>query len=162
MPDDRPEEQSVLRWSAYEHEYRERERDWYWALGIVAGSIALTSILLHDYLFSLLILLAAGALALHARMEPDLHDFALTEAGLIVNDRTIYRFEDMIAFWVEEAHYLGRPLLLIDTKKIMAPNVIVPLEDIDPQLVRAFLVERIEEREMKEPFAHRLFDFFNL
>src|SRR3989344_4411045 len=40
----------ALRWSAYEHDHIERGSDWYWALGVVAISIAITAIILHDLL----------------------------------------------------------------------------------------------------------------
>src|SRR3989344_4172426 len=66
-----PNQHVVLRWSAYEHEHVERGSDWYWALGIVAVSAALTSILFDDFLFAVLILLAAVVLVLLSRTPPE-------------------------------------------------------------------------------------------
>src|SRR3989344_4411043 len=67
----------------------------------------------------------------------------------------------MISFWVEDEHD-DRPLLLVDTTKIMSPNLIIPIEEIDPSLVRAFLQEYAEEKHMKEPLAHKILEFLGL
>ena len=150
----------VLRWSAYEHEFTERGSDWFWALGIAAIAISLTSILLHDVLFAGVILLAAITLALLARKPPELVQFELSDRGVRVGD-TMHRFEEILAFWVED-HEVERPLLLIDTVKFMSPNLIIPIEDIDPSVVRAFMQERTEERPMKEPVAHKVLEFIGL
>lgn len=156
-----PGENTMLHWSAYEHEHVERGSDWYWALGIFAVSAAFTSLLLHNPLFSLVILVAAGTLALLARTPPEIARFELSDKGIRVNGR-LHRYEHIISFWIDEEHRHGRPLLLIDTTKFMAPNLIMPIEHIDPALVRAYLVERCTEVEMKEPLSHRIFEFFNL
>ncbi len=156
-----PGENTVLRWSAYEHEHTERGSDWYWALGIFAVSAALTSLLLHNVLFAVLILLAAVTIALLARTPPEIARFELSDKGIRVNGR-LHRFEQIISFWVDEEHPHGRPLLLIDTVKFMAPNLIIPIEGIDPKLVHAYLLERSKEVEMKEPLSHKIFEFLNL
>jgi len=151
----------VLRWTAYEHEHIERGSDWFWALGIVAVSIAVTSILFHDFLFAILILVAAFTLALLAKKPPDLTKFEISDRGIRVND-TLHRYDEIISFWIEEEITPHRPLLLIDTTKPLAPNLIIPIEHIDPSLVRAFLQERTTETPMKEPLAHKILEFFGL
>lgn len=151
---------SILRWSAYEHEHVERGADWYWALGVIAVSVALTSMLLHDFLFALLILIAAATLALMARRSPQLAQFELSERGLRI-DGTLHRYDEIISFWVEDESG-RRPQLLVDTTKFLSPNFVIPIEHVDPSDVRTFLRERVEEVPMKEPFAHRVFEFFGL
>lgn len=156
-----PDEDTVLRWRAYEHEHIERGRDWYWALGILAVAIAATSVLLHDYLFSVVIILAAFTIALLSRTPPDLSHFELSDRGLRVDGR-LHKFDEIISFWVEEEHDGGRPLLLVDTIKFLSPNLIIPIEHIEPGLVRNFLKERCEEVPMKEPLSHKIFEYLNL
>jgi hypothetical protein len=152
-----PESPSApLRWQAYEHEHVERGSDWFWALGIIAVSASLTSILFANVLFALLIVVAAGTIALIAQHPPQLHDFEITEKG-IRTGHMMHPFEDIISFWVEEE---GEPTLLIDTVAFMAPNLVIPLGDMDPNTVRAFLLERVEEVPMKEPLAHKILEFF--
>jgi hypothetical protein len=155
-----PPQRTILRWSAYEHEHIPRGSDWFWALGIVAVCAALASLLFHDILFSILILLAAATLGLLARTPPDLAVFEISDRGIRVNG-TMHRFEEIISFWVED-HGVERPILLVDTTKFMSPNLIIPIEHIDPHTVRAYLRERAEEVPMREPIAHKILEFFGL
>ncbi len=148
-----------LRWSAYEHDHIERGSDWYWALGVIAASTALASVLFGNLFFAILILVAAVALGLVAGAEPDLVEFEVSDDGIRVGD-TLHAFEEILGFWVEERR--ERPILLVDTTKILSPNLIIPIEEADPRQVRAFLKERVEERRMKEPFAHHVLEFFGL
>jgi hypothetical protein len=151
-------ENTVVRWSAYEHEHIERGSDWFWALGVVAVSAALTSILFHNILFSVLIILAAVTLGLLARRPPELAEFELSDKGVRVHGQ-LHRYSEIISFWVEDEHH-DRPLLLIDTTKFLSPNLIIPIEHVDPALIRAYLKERTKEVQMKEPIAHKILDFF--
>ncbi len=152
--------QNVLRWSAYEHEHVLRGSDWFWALGIIAACAAVTSILFHNIFFALIILIAAGILAMLANVPPNLVQFEISERG-IRTDGTLHRYEEVISFWVEDEHG-DRPLLLVDTTKFLSPNLIIPLEQIDSAEVRAYLRERVKEVRMKEPLSHKIFEFFGL
>ena len=156
-----PDNNISLRWTAYEHEHIERGSDWFWALGIVAVSLASVSILFHDTLFALGVLIGAFALALLANTPPDIAHFELSDKGIRINDE-LHRYGEIISFWVEDEHEAHRPLLLIDTTKIMAPNLIIPIEHIEPAVVRAYLKERTEEVHMKEPLPHKILEFFGL
>ena len=156
-----PDSQATLRWSAYEHEHVERGSDWYWALGIIAVSVAVTSVLLDDMLFGVLVLAAAVAIGLVSREAPDIAQIEVSDRGIRIND-ALHRYKEIIAFWVEDEHHGKRPLLLVDTVKFMSPNLVIPIEHIDPQLLRSYLRERVEERHMKEPLSHKIFEFFGL
>lgn len=155
-----PPQRIVLRWNAYEHEHVPRGSDWYWALGIIAVSAALTSIIFHDTLFAILILIAAAILGMLANVPPEIVRFEISDRGIRIGD-TMHKFEDIISFWVEEEGK-ERPLLLVDTTKLMAPNLIIPLENIDPHVVRTYLRDHAEEVPMKEPIAHKILESFGL
>lgn len=149
-----------LRWSAHEHEHVERDASWYLALTILTACLAVIGVLLGDSLFSVLIVLAAITLALLSRTPPPLTDFTLSERGLRINN-TMHRFEDMIAFWVED-HDADPPVLLIDTTLWSAPNIVIPLKGVDPQAVRQFLDSHLDEKPMKEPLAHKILEQLGL
>jgi len=150
-----------LEWSMYEHEHIERGADWYWALGIIAVSIAITSILLHDFLFAIVVLAAAVVLGLLAREAPELTRIEISDRGIKIND-TLHRYREIISFWVEDEHPHHRPMLLVDTKKFLSPNLIIPIEHVDPALVRAYLKERVLERPMREPIGHKILEYLGL
>ena len=150
-----------LRWSAYEHEHIERGSDWYWALGIVAICAALTSVLFSNVLFAIVLIVAAFTIGLIARTPPRLIEFEISDRGIRVAG-TLHRYDHIIAFWLEDEHEHMPPLLLVDTTKFMSPNLIIPIEDIDPAEVREFLQQRAEERPMKEPVSHKILEFFGI
>ncbi|MDP3645633.1 MAG: hypothetical protein Q8R25_00915, partial [bacterium] len=109
-------------------------------------------------LFGILILLAAIILGLIARKPPALMEFELSDKGVRI-DGALHRYGEIISFWVEDEHH-GRPHLLIDTIKFLSPNLIIPIEHVEPGLVRAYLKERAKEVHMKEPVAHKILEFF--
>ena len=149
-----------IRWRAYEHEHIERASDWYWALGIFAVCTALISAIFGNFLFAILILVAAVTLGVLAQSPPPLVDFELSDRGIRIGD-TMHRYEEIISFWVED-HDVDPPILLVDTIKWMSPNFVIPLAAMDPKLVRAYLSERCEEVPMKEPVWHKILEFFGL
>lgn len=145
-----------LRWEAPEHKHAERGADWYWALGVIALSSALTAILFQNFLFALLIIVAAFTLGMFALREPQMAVFELDEHGLRIDD-VIFRYGEMNAFWVDERE--GEATLLIDTPRFMNPDIIAPIEGIDPGEVRAFFrARRVPEIELTEPWTYKLFE----
>ena len=155
-----PDHNTVIRWSAYEHDHIDRSADWYWALGIVAICCAIIAILFHDFLFGLLVIVAAVTLGVFARTPPELIRFEISDKGIRAGEK-LHRFNEIISFWVEDEHH-DRPLLLVDTTKFLSPNLIIPIEHIEPSLVRAYLKERTEEVHMKEPISHKILEFFGV
>lgn len=147
-----------IRWSAYEHEHIERTSDWFWALGIIAVCAAITSILFGNLLFAVLIIVAAGVIALIAQTPPELHEFEISDRGISVSG-TLHSYEEVLGFWVE-TETADQPLLLVDTTKFMAPNLIIPLDSVDPEEVKEYLREKVPEVPMKEPLAHKILEFF--
>ena len=153
-------EYATLRWSAHEHEHVPRDSNWYWALGILAACVALISVLFGNVLFAILILVAAATLGILATTPPPLIEFELSDRGIRVGG-TMHRYEEVISFWVEDEHD-DRPLLLVDTTKFLSPNLIIPIEEIDPHLIRSFLKEHAKEKPMHEPIGHKILEFLGL
>lgn len=149
-----------IRWHAFEHGHVERGSDWFIALGVAAISIALTSIIVGNTLFGILIIAAAIVWGLTAQTPRQLVEFEISERGIRAGE-AFYRFESVVSFWVEE-HESRPPLLLIDTTKFMTPNLAIPLENIDPKLVRAYLLEHVDEVPMKESVAQKFLELLGL
>lgn len=149
----------TIRWEALEHEHIEQASDWFWALGIVAICGAITSIILHDFFFALVILAAAVTMALIAKRPPELMEFEITDRGVITAGK-LHAFDAILAFWVGHTAR-GVPVLFIDTTTFLSPNLFIPLGDADPEKIRkAMLDQKIVEREMSEPLGHRIISFF--
>lgn len=147
----------VLRWEAYEHEHIERGSDWFWALGVIAVSGALTSILFGNFLFAIVVLLAATTIGLIAQKPPELHEFEINDKGIRIG-QAFHPFDTVVSFWVDEE--TEKPLLLVDTTTFMSPNLIIPIADLHPEEIREALRPYVEETPMKEGVAHKILEFF--
>lgn len=147
-----------IHWSGYEHEHKEKTADWYWALATIAVSTALISVVLGNVLFGVLILAAAGALAAIASREPKVVEFELTEKGLRTGE-VMHAYREIKMFWIEEDRF-DEPVLLVDTLRFMTPHLMIPLNDVSPAAVRAYLLKkRVPEGFLSEPLSHHLLEF---
>lgn len=135
----------IFEWEGKEYDHNPKSADWYWALGIVSVAGTIASILFGDYLFALLIIVAAAALALHAAKYPPTHRFRLVEQGLLIGDE-LHPFERMISFSVLESIEGDLPpLLSIKTESWLSPHLIVPLEGVDADAVYEYFLHHVDE-----------------
>ena len=95
------ERAALLEWEGREYDHNPKDADWYWVVGIVATAATIAAILFGNLLLAFLIIVAAGALALHAAKEPPIHRFQLVEQGLMIGDE-LHPFDRMISFSVLE------------------------------------------------------------
>ncbi len=143
----------LLEWEGREYDHNPKHSDWYWALGIIAVAGALAAILFGNYLLAVLIIIATGALALHAAKEPPLHRFSLVEQGIVIGDE-LHPFERMISFSVlEDVEGALAPMLSIKTESWFSPHLIIPLEGVDPDTVYAYFLQRVDEDEHHHTFV---------
>jgi len=144
-----------MSWSDYEHEHEKRGSDWYWALGIIAISASLTSIIFGNFLFALVILIAAITLGLLANRPPKIVEFIITDKGFAIDD-DLYLYNSIIAFCINESG--DHPVLLVDTQKTFSPHLVISLEHADAEEVRDMLSHFIPEKELQEPLSHRVME----
>lgn len=137
----------LFEWEGREYDPNPKSADWYWALGIIAAAGTVAALLFGNYLFAVVIVVAAVAIALHGAKEPPLHRFRLTERGLQIGEE-LHPFERMISFSVlEDVEGELPPLLSVKTDHWMAAHLLIPLADIDADAVYAYFLEKVDERE---------------
>ena len=88
-----------LNWSTMEYEYKERSTDWYWALGIIILAGSITSIILHNYFFAILLILGGGCIIMFSIKKPEMVIYELNEKGLKINNQ-LYEFIKIKSFFV--------------------------------------------------------------
>lgn len=139
----------IAEWEGREHEHNPKSADWYWALGIVAVAGAIAAVLFGNYIFAVLVLAAAAAVALHAAKEPALHRFRLVETGLMIGD-DLHPFERMTSFSVlEDIEGRFPPVLSIKTESWHSPHLVIPLDGVDADLIYAYFLHHVDEGEHK-------------
>lgn len=137
----------IAEWSGKEYDHMPKSADWYWALGIIAVAGVITMILFGQYLVVVLIIVAAISMALHAAKIPQVHLFRLVENGLMIGDE-LHSFDRMTSFSVlEDIEGKLPPLLSIKTESWHSPHLIIPLQDVDANLVYEYLLHHVDEAE---------------
>ncbi len=144
---------TLLEWEGTEYDHNPKSTDWYWSLGIISVAGTVAAILFGNYLLAVLIIIAAGAITLHAAKHPPLHRFRLVEHGIVIGD-DIHPFERMISFSVlEDVEGKLPPMLSIKTMSWLSPHLIIPLEDVDADRVYAYFLQHVDESEHTHTFA---------
>ena len=151
--------ENTISWQGYEYVHREKNSDWFWALGIIALSSAITAIIFKNILFALLILIGAFTLALFAAKKPYLIHFEITRRGVSIDD-TMYPFVTLESFWIDEDEY-GHYTIILKSQRIVMPYIVIPLSElIEFEDVRNVLLTKLEEEELHEPVSHKILEFF--
>ncbi len=144
-----------ITWQAHEYEHTEKGSDWYWALGLIAVAGSIGALLFNNILFAVFILLIAFVLAIFASRKPDIATFSISQRGVRIND-TLYPFQTLNAFGIEELSPEHTPLLILDSKKPLVPHIVIPLIDVNVHDVHDFLHQYLKEEDLLEPLSHKI------
>lgn len=149
-------------WQAHEYFHQDKTTDWYWGLGIISITCATLAIIFGNILFALVIVLAAFAAGLQAHRTPRLVDFELTPRGVVI-DRVLYPYVTLDSFWITDNHvYQATPKILLKSKKFFMPFLHVPVEDVDIDDVRNYLLQHIPEVEHHESILEQILERLGL
>jgi hypothetical protein len=137
---------ALFEWEGREYDHNPKSADWYWALGIIATAGTVAAILFGDFLLAALIIIGALALALHAAKRPPVHRFRVLEDGIMIGEE-YHPFAQMESFSVLEdpADELP-PWLSIQTRHLLFPHLVLPLEGIDVDALYAHFLAHVDER----------------
>lgn len=145
-----------IEWDAHEYEHKERSSDWYWAVGIIAVAAAIATIIFGDVIFGILILLSTFCLALFINRPPETTHVVINEFG-ITRGTTLYPFSTLQSFWVDEIH--PHKKIILRSKKLLMPLIIVPLGDEDGERIRDLLVEILPEEPLRLPWVEVILEY---
>ncbi len=147
-------------WETEEYYFQEKTSDWYWVVGIIGISIAILAMIFGDTLFALLILISTFALALFASKRPHVVRFEVSKKGIMI-ERTLYPYATLDSFWVEDNRHIGTPSkLIVKSRKAIVPLIAIPLDGIDPDDVRDFLLDNLLEDHHPEPLGQKILEYF--
>lgn len=144
----------LIRWETLEYEYTPKSNNWFWTVGIIAVGAATASLLLGNFLFAILILIAGFAIILSGARKPRKVLFSFTGRGLQIEKR-LFPYENLRSFWIhyEPPH---KKILTIEPKKFFMPVITVPLGDINPNIVREHLLKFLKEERAEESFIQTI------
>jgi hypothetical protein len=146
----------IISWQTEEYVHREKNPDWFWALGLITLTRAAITVIYHDTLFAIFIVLGATILGYYAARIPDIITISINEEGIKIKEY-VYPFKKLKGFAVEE-HQLGN-LLLIESDRLITPIIAIPLpSSIDPNELVQILKPKLPQQEIKEHPSHRIME----
>ncbi|MCX6702045.1 MAG: hypothetical protein NTX96_02520 [Candidatus Zambryskibacteria bacterium] len=146
-----------ISWNTIEYLHKEKTSDWYWIVGIVTISIALISIILNNIIFAILIIVSSFTLSLFASKKPESITVDINDIGITVGKNS-YPYKDLDSFWIET--HDSYPRILLKSKKVFMPFVVVLIENIESEKIHEFLLKHLPEEEHTEPLLEKLLLYF--
>lgn len=140
-----PEE---ITWQALEYRHIRKNTDWYWSVGIIMVGLFVVSLVFQNILFGIFILLAGFTLALYGARPPRMVSFKLASDGIHIANN-IYPYQSLKSFWIFY-HPPDIKEISIESQKVIMPRIIIPLGDINPTVVRAYLLQFLGEQHQEE------------
>lgn len=140
----------TITWQAHEYNPTELSQDWYYYVGGAGVVLFIIALLTKNFLFAVLIIIGTGLIILLGTRPPELITFSLTPQGLQVKDQ-LYLYRNIVAFGLKDHEQPHK--LMMHVNRYFAPHLIIPLEDIDPELIRATLRPILPEVHFEESFV---------
>lgn len=149
----------TLTWTAPEYEHREHGADWYWSLGIISVSLAVAFVIVGNMLLSIIILLGVGTLLYYAKHPPKDVAFEISKKGILAGE-TMYMWDTLESFWIvkrdDSSKDVHRSKILLISKKLMMPHIVVPLDESIVEEVHQILSHMLHEERQVETLPERL------
>lgn len=147
-------------WETLEYAHHEHSADWYWGLGLSAVLFFGFGIYLHDVLFSAVVIIAALGILVYAFRMPDMITVELGRRGIQMGNE-LYPYVTLDSFWLMPVEF-DRRIIIKSHKKFMSWIVIPVSDEVDPHLVRDYLLQHIREEEHDLPLINTIIDILHL
>lgn len=147
----------AIEWKALEHAHYEHSREWYWAVGIIAVSGAILALYFGNIILAILISITGFTSILHAHTKPRILKYRISRRGIQAGG-TAYPYSILQSFWVIDEEINDR--IILKSQKILLPYIVIPFDStvIDPDTIREYLLEYLDEEEMDEPISQKIME----
>lgn len=137
-----------VRWKTLEYRHTHKTNDWYWAVGITAIALIITSILTKNFLFAIFIILGTIMIFYFAKRHPEEHEAIVNRRGVMVGE-ILYPTDSIKHFWID--HSSGESKLLLMSSRLLNPIISIALDEGIEEEVRQILSAKILEKQISEP-----------
>lgn len=128
----------LVNWEVDEFPKHDRSRLWYILAGLIAFGLIIYAVLTSNFLFAIIILMSSVIMLLSLFMHPEKIPVIITSTGIVVGDM-YYDFQSVRDFSIAYDPPDVK-LLYLDFFALTHPMITVPLEDVDPNIVRESLL----------------------
>lgn len=153
----------IMGWQVQEYEKHERSAGWYIVAGTVAIALLIYCFFTANFLFAVIIIVTALVVILHDGRHPEMVKFAITDEGIVIG-RKFYDYDDVKDFAIIYKPRLEVKRLYFEFKSALKHRLSVPLENINPLVVRENLLKYLKEdlERTDQPLSEGLAKIFKL
>jgi len=153
----------LISWQIPEFDKHKREMGWYIIAGIVAILLLIYSFFTGNFLFAVIIIVAALVIILHDGREPMKIGFSITDEGVIVGKK-FHDFDDLKDFSIIFKPRQNIKNLYFEFKTVIRPRLSIPLLKMDPLPIRKILLKYLPEdlERTDQPLSEFLGKLFKL
>ena len=137
----------VFSWDFSEFTKHERSLLWYALSVLVVLGLLIFALVSGNVLFAIIIILASIIIIHISRHEPRIMNIKITKEGIVIENR-FYPFSEIKNFWIIHEPDVKR--LYFEFKSALIPRLSIPYQEQDPNQLREFLLEYIEENDERE------------
>ncbi len=142
-----------ISWTTDEAHNAYRSGDWFWTVAGISLAVAVAALLVHNWLFSILVLLAGGTIILNALKKPGPISCSVGPHGVVVN-KQFFPYNNLTSFWIEEEGY---PTLILQVDGSLVPRVWIPIApEINLPRLRETLERHLPEKRHEKTVAEIL------
>jgi len=150
-----------ISWKVKDYKVPEPTTAWKTAVVLTAILFLIYAIIIAKSItFALLIIAIASTILVMAHNEPREIDFTIQKNGIKIDDK-LYRYNEFKSFWVLYEPPEVKELIL-KSKRLLLPNIYIPLEKKNPVKIRNYLKQYLPEKEEHSSAAEAIARFFGL
>ncbi len=138
-----------VNWRIEEPYLTPKTTEWFWVFGILAFALIVFSILLKNYLLTIIVTLAIFIIYSNKNKKPELINFRLDNDGLYIEHK-FYPYDSFESFWIFPARLNDERELALRYKRHLAPLLIAPFYNNDEPKIRRILNKYLPESEEQE------------
>lgn len=151
-PAENPQEQkygeTIISWKFPEFVKYQRGKLWYVIAGLIAGAVLLHAFITANFLFAVIVVLAAMLWVFQSRRNPEELELIIARKGIKVGN-SFYQYNTFKNFWIIYNPPETKTLYL-KFKNTIRPILSVELKDQNPLEIREILLQFLEEDLDKE------------
>lgn len=152
--DEKPTENKIfLSWTTPEFIYHKKGPGWFVALALIAVALFAIALIMRNYIFALLILVASFLIYIQALKKPPKIKIVISGEGITIQE-TFFPYKELSSFWLFEEPEIRT--LNLESKKLLRPRISIPLAQQNPSEIRQTLIGFIPEKRQEETLIDML------
>lgn len=134
----------IIAWKVLEYTDNKKSKAWLVIAGIIAALLMIYAVFTANFAFAVFIALAIIVIMLRNKDEVDLIDVALTDNGVVIG-KAFHDYDNLRNFAIVYKPDDNKKNLYFEFKSALQPRLSVPLDDMNPLLIRKNLLKYLEE-----------------